>query len=339
MKLLIQIAVVALVAGGVSAGGSFYLHQQNRKLNSTSKTDNLTKTDEKVVDDQKSPNDQAGAKDESSKPAPVTPPEHPDTAKSADLNSFSQDRNVETPSFGPPVAARPPFDPTGDEAGDLINRLRARATTASRQERRVADREELMKLIIEDLRAEQSNSGKMRQRMLDETNQSLRRMDEIRRETEAERATILNDQNEARRIADEEIQNLRREKDEAAQAAEEALKSAREEQLETQKQLAESRKSAESRDRSGSPEETMNLKKMIGVVDTMPPEDTAKILKELVEKGKIEAVVAVLNAMKPRQSAKVFSAITESEPTLAADLVDRLKRLKKDSNPPAETPK
>ena len=104
------------------------------------------------------------------------------------------------------------------------------------------------------------------------------------------------------------------------------------------RQLEELRKPG-GRDKSGSPEETANLKKMVGVVDSMPPEDTAKILQELVEQGKIDAVVAVLDTMKPRQSAKVLSAITENDPILAADLVDRLKKLKKAATPPTEPAK
>ena len=246
---------------------------------------------------------------------------------------------LEKQSFGPPVAVRPPFDADGDEAGDLIKKLRVRAATASRQERRVMNREEAMKLIVDDLRMEQVNSAKLRKKLLDETNQTLRSVDDARRATESERVSIYEEQSEARRLADEQIQDLRREKDEAIRTAEEAMKAVREEQEVLKKQLDAIRKPAVVPDRSGSPEETTNLKRMVGVVDSMPPEDTARILQELVEKGRIEAVVAVLNAMKSRQSAKVLSAITASKPTLAADLVDRLKRIKKDGELPAESAK
>ena len=316
MKSLIEIGIVALVVGGVSAGASFYWQQQLRKTASADARTSLS-TEEKAAD-QKADTSESGASDsEACVEDSASPAEAPRPGESAELARF-----------GPPVAVRPPFDPHGDEAGDLINRLRVRAASASRQEKRVGEREELMKLIFDDLRVEQSNSAKIRQRITEETNQSVRAADEARRQSESERLAIQNEQVETRRSADEQIRELRREKDEATQSAENALKSVREEQEEMKKQLDECK--TKNGDKSGSPDESVNLKKMIGVVDSMPPEDTAKILQELVEKQKIEAVVAILNAMKPRQSAKVISAITEAEPILAADLVDRLKKLKSD---------
>ena len=99
-------------------------------------------------------------------------------------------------------------------------------------------------------------------------------------------------------------------------------------------------KPASTRDLSGSPEETVNLKKMIGIVDSLPAEDAAKVLQEMVEKGKTEAVVAILNAMTQRKSGKAISVITETKPDLAADLIERLKRLKPGGgDPPITTTK
>lgn len=322
VKSLIEVGVVALVVGGLSAAGSFYW-QQTHKM-AAAEVVAPSPTEEKPPEQKL---DTVDATDGNSELKTDEPPGHSEDPKVV--------QKTDSAIFGPPVAARPPFDPTGDEAGELINKLRTRAATASRHERRVADREEVMKLIVDDLRVEQANSAKMRQRILQETNQSLRTIDEARRQTESERIAIQNEQVEVRRNADEKIEEIRREKDQAAQSAEEALKAVREEQEEMKKQLDELR-DPRRRDKSGSPEETTNLKKMVGVVDSMPPEDTAKILQELVQEGKTEAVVAVLDAMKPRQSAKVLSVITENDPILAADLVDRLKKLKKAGAQPAE---
>lgn len=318
MKNLIQIALVALVMGGLSAAGSIYWHQKNTPQ--TPPADAETAAVDKTSD-AKSDSD---PKQDSSVNAPVA-------SDSADLIANVSESKSEAPSFGPPVAVRPPFDPDGDEAGDLIKKLRVRAASASRQERRVMDREEAMKLIVDDFRAEQASAAKTRKQLMEETKQTLRTVDEERLQAEVDRVAIEEDQIENRRLADEEIQKMRREKDEAIQSIEQALKAARDEQAELQKQLDALRNPPPVPDRSGSPDETVNLKKMVGVVDSMPAEDTAKILQELVEKGRVEAVVAVLNAMKARQSAKVLSAITESKPALAADLIDRLKRLKKEA--------
>jgi flagellar motility protein MotE (MotC chaperone) len=325
MKSLIEIGLVALVVGGASATASFYLKTPSRNQASvetvaTAQADD--KSSEQTKLSESSEADPDAADDEAVKPA--------DEVKTA--------QTVERSTFGPPVAVRPPFDPNADEAGNLINRLRVRATSASRQERRLAEREDLMKLIVDDLHVEQKNSARLRQRISEEADQSLRAVDEALRETESERAAIQYEQAETRRSADEEIQELRREKDEAVSSSETLLKSIRDEQEEMKKQLEELRKSSQGRGKNGA-EDNANLKKMVGVVDSMPPEDTAKILQELIEKDQTESAVAILNAMKARQSAKVLSAITESDPILAADLIDRLKRLKRDREPPPDPPK
>jgi len=223
MKMLIQIVLVALVVGGVSAAGSFYWHQQPAKSAAADAGTQPPKVD-KPADDPSGthPGDSAS---------------NPGSSDSDVVISTQSELKAEPASFGPPVAIRPPFDPNGDEAGDLINALRIRAASASRQERRVIEREEAMKLIVEDLRVEQASSVKMKRRILDETNQSLRAVDDARLATEAERVAIYEDQNEVRRNADEQIQSLRREKDEVAQSAENALKAIREEQEELRKQL------------------------------------------------------------------------------------------------------
>lgn len=324
MKSLIEIGVVALVVGGLSAAGSFYWQQQLRKAAAA-----------EVVAAPATTDNPADKKPESTELDPVDP-----ESKSEETGRSSKEPKLPAKDdlsvFGPPVAARPPFDPTGDEAGELINKLRLRASTTSRHERRLAEREDVMKLIVDDLRLEQTSSAKVRQRILEESNQSLRAVEESRRQTQEERLAIQHEQIETRRNADEQIQELRREKDEAAQSAENALKAVREEQDQMKRELEELRNPGGGRDKSGSPDEIANLKKMVGVVDSMPPEDTAKILQELVEKGKTQAVVAVLDAMKARQSAKVISVITENNPVLAADLVDRLKKVKKTGTAPSE---
>ena len=86
-------------------------------------------------------------------------------------------------------------------------------------------------------------------------------------------------------------------------------------------------------DTSGTLEENANLKKLAAVYDTMPSENTAKVFQQLVKNNKTAAVVSLLNAMKERQASKVLALISEADPVLAADLTERLKRLKKDPSP------
>ena len=340
MKLLIQIVLVALIIGGLSAGGSFYWQQKMAK----------SAVIAPKPDDEHDPDSDEGV--ETSEEA-----EHAKEASVvADVEPVVEEPAPEPPkpkpiaipeSFGPPAAIRPPYDPNADEAGELISRLRARAVSTSKQERRVMEREEAMKMIIEDLRMVQSDAARLRKRMLEEADMSLTAAENLRklveaeradnlRATEEERTRIQEELEEERKVADDQIEALRREKEAAVVAAEEALKAAREEQEVLKQQLDAIRNPPPAIDRSGSPEETANLKKLSSVMNSMPADSTSKVLVELVEKGRTEAVVALLNAMKPRQSAEVISTISELKPQLAADLVERLKRLKKESaNPPA----
>ena len=340
MKILIQIVVVALLVGGLSAGGSFYWQH-------------------KLAQSAISPPEKVAEKSDTDDDEHTEAAEDPDVDSETEMAEEPPVEELKTPlpeviaantSFGPPVGMRPPYDADGDEAGDLISRLRARAISTSRQERRMVEREDAMKLIVEDLRREQAKSAKLRKRIHSETNLSLKAAQDLRsiaeaertenqRSTEAERAKILEEQEEERRISDEQIESLRREKDEAVSAAEAALKAAQDEQEELKKQLETLRQPAAPVDRSGSPEETANLKKLTGVIDSMPAESTSKVLVELVEKGRVEAVVAVLNSMKPRKAAEVLSLISGTKPILAADLVERIKRLKKDAPLPADAAK
>lgn len=341
MKSLIQMALVALIVGGASAGGSFYWQLKNAKAaKPETPVESTDKDPEHATEETTEP-------DEESKPEAVAEND-PIPPQEDLLPELTSERTLQS-TFGPPVAIRPPYDPHGDEAGDLIHRLRARAASTSRQEQRLSEREDAMQLIFEDLRVEQTNSANLRKKVLDEINQNVKELGQTRKATEAERAAIQKRQVQERRQnqaqldrmrieSDDALDSLRREKESELQSAADDLKSAQQAQEELRKQIEDLKKPPVVKDLSGSPEATVNLKKMIAVVDTLPPEDTAKILEEMVQKGRTEAVIAILNAMKPRQSAKVLTAITEKQPALAADLVERLKRFKKDDAAPAPQP-
>ena len=63
--------------------------------------------------------------------------------------------------------------------------------------------------------------------------------------------------------------------------------------------------------------------------------NVAKVVEQLVKTNKTDAVVSLLNVMKDRQTAKVLGLITETNPQLAAELSDRIKRLKSATAKPA----
>ena len=343
MKTMIQIVLVALVIGGASAGGSFYWHLQLAK--SEPKTSETAATDEKVHaesgDNEHGDDGEQLATSGLDPAADDTAPTHTvsneRTTPRPDIPAEYLD--LEPPSFGPPAGVRPPWDRDGDEAGELISNLRARAAITSKQERRMAQREEAMNLIVEDLRIEQATAARLRKRLAIETNRTIRAAQEAHREisseraamyraAEAERAKMREDQTAERKMVELQIQRIQKDKEDAEAAAEIAMKVAKEEQDELRRQVEEARKSAVPQDRSGSPEEAPNLKKLITVMDSMPVENSAELLKDFVEKGRTEAVVVVLDGMQPKKTAKVLSLIKETEPSLASDLLDKLKKLK-----------
>ena len=166
MKMLIQIVVVALIAGGLSAAGSHFLNPWlNPWLEKFSPSVAATdpSADATHTDDPSAPTDGS---------AEGAAPETEATALAVEVISPPAATAFEPLDLEPPVAIRPPFSPESDEAGILINELRARAASASNQERRLSERQEALELIFDDFRVEQINSAKIRQRIFDAMNQS-----------------------------------------------------------------------------------------------------------------------------------------------------------------------
>lgn len=343
MKTLIQIVLVALAVGGASAGGSFYWQMKQAKAEPKAAEPEQPKADasaQPAADGEGHDAEHMATDSPTSKPKEAELPH----ASASDLSTAQVDvpadyLDLEPQAFGPPAGVRPPWDRDGDEAGELISDLRARAAITSKQERRMAQREEAMNLIVEDLRIEQANAARLRKRLAIETNRTVRAAQEAHREVYAERAAMyraaeterakMREEQTAERLkTDQQISKLQKEKEDAENASEQAMKVAKEEQDDLRRQLEEAKKPGELRDRSGSPEEAPNLKKLITVMDSMPVEKSADLLKDFVEKGRTEAVVVVLDGMQPKKTAKVLSLIKETEPSLASDLLDKLKKLK-----------
>lgn len=79
--------------------------------------------------------------------------------------------------------------------------------------------------------------------------------------------------------------------------------------------------------------ESSNLSRMASISDGMPPEKAAAILKQLADGGQMETAVKLLAQMKERRAAQVLAEMTDV--ALAAQLLDKLRGLKKAATPPA----
>lgn len=345
MKTLIQFVVVALIFGGLSAAVTVFTQMRTAVLTLASseaepaKSTEPPKPEEAVAPvapavgehaESAAPSHPDAGTSEEHAEVPVTPIEerHDLPAKIDSRAPVPPAPAQHDPIHDPvaaedanklkdvPVAVRPAYAPEGDEAGALINLLRERSRNTADVERRLAERQDAMQMIFEDLRAEQARTLKIRQKLSSELKASRESLD-----------TAL-------KIIDEERVALQRDQAATRKAAEDAVRSANEERDKLRKQLEQPAASpatadgARSNDTAGPPEDNVNLKKMAAVFDSMPAENVAKVFEQLVKNKRPDAVVALMNAMKERQSAKVLGLIAESNPELAADLTDRLKRLK-----------
>ena len=199
--------------------------------------------------------------------------------------------------------------------------LRERSRIATENERKLAERQDAMQLVFEDLRAEQARTLKIRQRLSAELKESRQAVDAALEAIDVERSTILKDQAETRQAAEEAVRIANEERDKLRKQLEKATNP----QSDPEKTAGE----------GASGDENANLKKMAAVFDTMPAENVAKVVEQLVKTNKTDAVVSLLNVMKDRQTAKVLGLITETNPQLAAELSDRIKRLKSATAKPA----
>lgn len=386
MKSLIQIVLVALVVGGISAGGSFYW--KSRLALPIAKTSDATsytadgESNEGITKGNEAPKAaEEGARDSVSNPEPdantiatvmvesanksasPAPKQKPtvDAVKTESTTLRNKDELGDNqvksePPYIPPVAARPPYAPEGDEAGRLIVALRARVDAVGAAERQLTERESVMKLIFDDLRSEQIIATRLRQRVIDEVDESNRFVNQSleARKAEQESLAAAVQEKEGLQTEVEKMRPLIEDRERATKELEK-LRPIAEEHDRLQKELEKLRAAASELDQlrkktgnsdaSGAgtasdstesdvpSEPSPNLKKTAAIYDTMPPENTAKVIQQLVKNNRTQSAVALLNAMKERPTSKVLSTIAESDPMLAADLTERLKRMQKDPVP------
>lgn len=352
MKTLMQVVLVAVVVGGVSGGASYYLKPKpvapaaDATSGESVATGNAAKVEADKTASGQEPSDlshdgEHGA-DSASSAETHGETSHSSATEAELLAAIKANHDL-------PVGVRPVYVPDSDEAGLLITSLRLRTQAAEVAERALADRQAGLKLIFDDLRAEQKQAAKMRQRVLDELSDSKRFVEQTLQSSDGEREALRREHDQSRTTAEsallaakEEQEKLQQELDSLRTTQEEldrlrkqfdALRTAQAEQEATRKQPDAARSTTANGDTSGSPAETSNLKKLTAVYDSMPPENVAIVCQQLVKKGRTAAVVALLDGMKERQSAKVLSTIADSDPTLAADLTERLKSLKTAAKP------
>ena len=96
-----------------------------------------------------------------------------------------------------------------------------------------------------------------------------------------------------------------------------------------QKRQATSKSATELKSKQGEQEENerQNYGKIGNMYDNMPPENSAKILQQMADMGKMEMAAKTLSQMKERQAAKVLAEI--SDPAVAAQLLEKMQGLKR----------
>ncbi len=75
------------------------------------------------------------------------------------------------------------------------------------------------------------------------------------------------------------------------------------------------------------------IRQMAAMYDVMAPENAAKILQQMADTGSIDTAVKVLASMKERQAARVLAELPD--PNAAAQLLERMKGLKRPAGPAA----
>lgn len=346
MKTLIQLVAVALAFGGLSAAATVFLTPTVTPASASSDVNPGPSTPAVAANHAENEHRDLEATDAGDEPdesrhsdsgdSVVKSPEHVDESVLAAAEP-PRGHHSDVPHTGPAdathaetggtatdrpearVAVRPPYTPEGDEAGGLINLLRERSRIATQTERKLAERQDAMQMIFDDLRAEQARTLKIRQRLTNELNLSRLAVDAALLAVDAERTALQKSMAESRQAADAAVRSANEERDKLKAQLDKSA-------------AATERDANSSAVEGGSPEDNANLKKMAAVFDSMPAENVAKVFDQLVKNKRMPSVVALLNAMKDRQSAKVLTVITDSNPELAAELSDRLKRLKSTSD-------
>jgi flagellar motility protein MotE (MotC chaperone) len=175
----------------------------------------------------------------------------------------------------------------------LNQRLRA----TQDKERQLNERQEALKLIFADIRAEQSEINRLREQVNGELNQSSQSASGAMKAAQDERDLLR-----------QELDALR------TPPAKEEIGTPVERPTTPEPPLPKT------------DSDPATLKRLGAIYDSMPAEVVAEVLQQLTKQGRDEVVVQLLKNMKDRQAAKVLATIAASDPAKAASLTELLKR-------------
>ena len=204
----------------------------------------------------------------------------------------------------PPVAVRPPFVEGVDETSQLVVSLNQRLRATHEKERALQERQEALKLIFADIRAEQSEINKLRQEANDELGKSSQSVREAMKASQDERDLLR-----------QEVESLRSappKKDDA--------------NTDTNSNSSAKNSDAEPKTSAKTASDPAMLKRLGTIYDSMPAEIVAEVLQQLGKQGRDNDAVQILLTMKDRQAAKVLATIAAADPAKAAVLTEKLKR-------------
>ncbi len=163
MKTVMQILLVMLAFGGVSAVATLFWQKQQSELQTA--VQRAETAESKVAQN------------------PLAGMEKP--AEPADILDKTE---AELPE--PPVAIRPPYVEGVDETSPLVVSLNQRLRATHEKERKLDERQEALKLIFYDIRTEQTKISQLRKRLSEEVGKSSQSVRESMKAAQDERELL-----------------------------------------------------------------------------------------------------------------------------------------------------
>lgn len=268
MKTMIQLLFVTVLFGGAAAVGTLFWQKHQTELQTAlqrAETAEAKAAENPLAALEKKPNEQPTAQE-------------PD------------ERQPE-----PPVAVRPPYVEGVDETSQLVVSLNQRLRATQDKERSLHERQEALKLIFADIRAEQVEINKLRQETDDELSKSSQSVREAMEAAQGERDLLR-----------QELESLRSPAKSGTTATD--------------------GESAEKSPQAATKSDPATLKRLGAIYDSMPAEVVADVLQQLSKQGRDDDAVQILQTMKDRQAAKVLATIGAADAEKAATLTEKLKR-------------
>lgn len=313
MKTILQVAFVAFLVGGLSTAGTVYWQKQKKELDAA-----ISRAE-------------AAEKKAAENPLEELQPSSADPA-----HEESEPEPEEKPP--PPVAVRPPYVEGADETSRLIVSLNERLTSTFEKEKRLNERQEVLKLIFADIRSEQTEVATLRKQLGTELDSASQSVQDALDAAEKERELLRQELEGLRKSPPDSIKPPSTAEPSTTSAEPNALApsatptpipntptTTNEPASATPGPPTAAEPAAPSNSASANTRAAV-LKRMGSIYDSMPPDVVAEVFLQLNKDGRQDAVVQLLKAMKDRQAAKVLTAIAGSDPASAATLTDQLKR-------------